>query len=75
MPDFSAIRRYKKYIIRVIVPDGKNKSLQEETQNACSYRKDENNNLIFEDENGELVYEYHNYNWFGVGLDKSEDST
>lgn len=74
MPDFSGLHGYKTYIIRVIIPEGKNKSIQEETQVAFSYRKDENNNLIFENKYGELIYEYHNYNWLGVGIDKSESS-
>lgn len=64
----------KTFIIRVIIPEGRNKLIQEETQIAFMYRTDENNNLIFEDEKGELIYEYHNYNWLGVKFVKSEDS-
>jgi len=54
------------YIVRVIIPDGKNKLVIEENIQAYICRVDVNNNLVFEDENGELIIQYHSYNWLSL---------
>jgi len=54
------------FIVRVIIPDGKNKNTVEEEYTAASYYKDENNNLILVDENGNLVVDIHTYNWLSI---------
>jgi len=58
--------QYRKWIVRVIVPEGRGKMIVLEEQTAPFHRTDENNNLIFEDHHGNLIYEYHSYNWLGV---------
>lgn len=56
----------KKFIVRIILPDGKNKTVVDEVVEADHYNKDENNNLAFYDDNFQFVIEYHNYNWISV---------
>lgn len=56
----------KAYIIRIILPDGKNKIVVEEEYTAALYYHDENNNLILEDNNGCVIVEIHNYNWISI---------
>jgi hypothetical protein len=53
------------YIVRVILPDGKNKMVVEEEHDADNYEKDINNNLVlWKDQR--LVVEYHTYNWLSI---------
>jgi len=54
------------YIVRVIVPDGKNKTVVEEEYTAFSYEHDINNNLILLDENGNTIIDFHTYNWLSI---------
>jgi hypothetical protein len=57
------------YVVRVILPDGKNKTVVEEEYSASGYKKDENNNLVLVDKDLEsVVIEFHNYNWLSIRL-------
>lgn len=51
-----------KYIVRVIILEGKNKNTVEEMYEADHYRRDEHNNLILEEADGTLVIEFHSFN-------------
>lgn len=53
------------YIVRVIIPDGKNKTVVEEEYVGTEYTTDENNNLIISHDGG-LVVDIHNYNWVSI---------
>lgn len=54
------------YIVRVILPDGKNKLVVEEEYDADHYFHDENNNLVLEDEMCNTVVDIHNYNYVSI---------
>ena len=54
------------YTVRVIIPDGKNRQIIEETYMAFDYEKDVNNNLILRDYAHNVVIEFHNYNWLSI---------
>lgn len=56
----------KVYIVRVIIPDGKNKNVVEEEYTGVSYYHDENNNLVIMDKNNEVVIDIHNYNYVSI---------
>jgi hypothetical protein len=55
-----------KYIVRVILPDGKNKMVVEEEYTADSFYTDSLGNLVLEDAAGALVVEFHSYNWLSI---------
>ncbi len=54
------------YIVRVIIPDGKNKNTVEEEYTAFEYEMDINNNLRLVTINGDTVIEFHTYNWLSI---------
>jgi hypothetical protein len=54
------------YIVRMILPDGKNKTIVEEEYNAASYYHDQNNNLVLVDANNNVVIDIHNYNYVSI---------
>ena len=54
------------YVVRMILPDGKNKTIVEEEYIAASYYHDSNNNLVLVDENNEVVVDIHNYNYVSI---------
>jgi len=62
-----------KYIVRVIIPDGKNKMIVEEEYNAACYITEEvTNNLVLFDELNDIVIEFHTYNWLSIKPKKEE---
>ena len=54
------------YIVRVILPDGKNKIVEEEEYTAFEYHTYDNNNLRLVTRDGSTVIEFHNYNWISI---------
>lgn len=64
----------KKFIVRVIIPDGKGKKVEREEVTAVRYEIDELNNLIFYDEFNRVVIQYHSYNYVSVEYPGSSGS-
>lgn len=54
------------YIVRMIIPDGKNKTVVEEEYTAASYYHDENNNLVLIDADNQTIVDIHNYNYISI---------
>ena len=55
-------------VVDAIKVDGKNKRHEPEVwEDVRSFKTDENNNLILYDADGKFLYEYHSYNWAGIG--------
>lgn len=54
------------YIVRVILIDGKNKTVVEEEYVGASYYHDQNNNLVIVDQNNDIVIDIHNYNYVSI---------
>ena len=54
------------YIIRVILPDGKNKIVVEEEYIGTEYTVDDVTNNLTISHDGGLVVEIHNYNWISI---------
>jgi hypothetical protein len=56
------------YVVRRIKVDGKNKIEEDEVwEGAMSFSVDDNNNLSLFDDNQRFMYQYHAYNWSGIG--------
>lgn len=54
------------FIVRVILIDGKNKTVVEEEYTGASYYHDENNNLVIVDKDNNTVIDIHNYNYVSI---------
>lgn len=54
------------YIVRVILPDGKNKTVIEEEYVGTEYIVDDVTNSLIISYEGGLVVEIHNYNWLSI---------
>lgn len=54
------------YNVRVIIPDGKNKSVVTEEYVGTEYTVDDVTNSLIISYEGSLVIEIHNFNWLSI---------
>lgn len=54
------------YVVRVIIPDGKNKTVAEEEYVGTIYLVDEITHDLIIRNNGAEVIQIHNYNWLSI---------